>query len=63
MITRKLRIDLSHFDSDWAKINNNDQDCYILLRSAGLDETISFQSGLQKIIDGDKTKATDIYKK
>ena len=63
MITRKLRIDLSHFDSDWAKINNNDQDCYILLKTAGLDEVISFQTGLQKIMDDDSTGATEIYKK
>lgn len=63
MIQRKKRVDLSHFDPDWAKINNNQEDCYILLSTPGLEETIRFQVGLEKLTEKEDVSSMDIYKK
>ena len=63
MIQRKKRIELSQFDSDWAKINNNQEDCYILITTPGIDEIVSFQSAMEKLADSEDSTTQQIYEK
>lgn len=63
MIERKKRIDLTIFDADWAKINNGQEDSYILVRTPGIEEVIGFESGMGKLIEKEDVNTKEVYNK